>query len=90
MQKEILKVKDYVVCINTTHPPLKSITLNKIYIIYKCYENHNGKFFKIKNDIFSECKGLVSIFTYRFKKATKEDINNNLVDIVHRKLKDAI
>ena len=88
MPKKNFKVGDYVVCLNNID--IEGLTVGKIYIVYKCYHNTGKDFFEIKNDNYIKRKSLCGLYTRRFKKATKKEINNNMADITYRKCIDAI
>ncbi len=88
MKKKIEKFKDrsYIICKDISN--IEGLSLGKIYIIYKIH--NSTRCIKIRNDSYRKTGKVVSIFANRFKKATKKEINDNLVDITVRKLKNEI
>ena len=87
MKKKIEKFKvkgDYIICKDILN--IEGLSLDRIYNV----NTDDVAFITIKNDNFRKIKKVVSVFAYRFKKATKKEINDNLVDITVRKLKNEI
>ena len=90
MKKKIekFKVGDYVICKNAID--IEGLTIGKIYIAYEQHINYQKKYTKIKNNNYKKRADYVSLYSHRFRKATKKEINDNLIDITVRKLKNEI
>ncbi len=86
MKKKIekFKVGDYVICVDSW---------GKYYIkkeiIYKVH-SYNSRYMRVHPETMFQRTMVPSYKLKRFKKATKKEINDNLVDITVRKLKNEI
>lgn len=78
MKKKDLKVNDCAICINNNE--VKHLTVGRIYIKHKdTYDDLDLIYLKNDNN------KLYGYYLFRFRKATKEEIYNNMADITYRK-----